>query len=192
MAGNGNILPNGNGNTNGNGKAGRLRKAALRWRTSHLVTGMIVGVWLAAMAVTGVLVNHQTDWSLDEVEVSNSYLPGHYTTEFTPDSNRLNVVLTDLHSGRFFGAAGKYISDAVGLLVLISIFSGFQAYRLRKKSAALCLEACDLACAELEREKPRDIAIADPQPSVMQPEQSGAIEAAIENKEPEGETASIS
>lgn len=148
-----------NGKINGgNGKADRLRKAALRWRTSHLVTGFVVGLWLVFMAISGVLVNHQTDWGLDEIEISNNYLPAGYADEFHPVSTRMNIIITDLHSGAFFGTAGRYIGDLAALLVLISVFSGFQAYRLRKKAAALCLEACDIGCLEIDRSKQETVA----------------------------------
>jgi hypothetical protein len=171
-----------NGKINGsNGKADRLRRAALRWRTSHLVTGFVVGLWLVFMAFSGVLVNHQTDWGLDEVEVSNRYLPAGYADEFHPESTRFNVILSDLHSGAFFGTAGRYISDLVALLVLISVFSGFQAYRLRKKSVALCLEACDIGCLEVERAKQE--AVGAPLPAklpVVTPELASEREEPVE------------
>lgn len=172
-----------NGKINGgNGKADRLRKAALRWRTAHLVTGLAVGLWLVFMAMSGVLLNHQTDWGLDEIEISNNYLPAGYTDEFHPESTRMNVVFSDLHSGAFFGTAGRYISDLVALLVLISVFSGFQAYRLRKKAVALCLEACDIGCLEAERTKQGTIAAPQPaQLPVVPPElASGKEESVVE------------
>ena len=135
-----------------NGEANRLRKAAARWRNLHLVTAFVVAAWLLLLTATGVVVNHQTDWGLDEIEVRNAYLPGHYTTEFSPDSTRLNVVITDLHSGRLFWEQGKLITDAIGLLVFLSVFSGFYAFRLRKKVVRLCREICDLNCSESEKE----------------------------------------
>ena len=135
-----------------NGEANRLRKAAARWRNLHLVSAFVVAAWLLMMTATGVVVNHQTDWGLDEVEVRNTFLPGHYTTEFSPDSTRLNVVVTDLHSGRLFWEQGKLITDAIGLLVFLSVFSGFYAFRLRKKVVRLCREICDLNCSESVKE----------------------------------------
>ena len=131
-----------------NGEANRLRIAAARWRNLHLVTAFVVAAWLLMMTATGVVVNHQIDWGLDEIEIRNAYLPGHYTTEFSPDSTRLNVVITDLHSGRFFWEQGKLITDTIGLLVFLSVFSGFYAFRLRKKVVRLCREICDLNCVD--------------------------------------------
>ncbi|MFQ5694853.1 MAG: hypothetical protein ACE5HB_02595 [Terriglobia bacterium] len=134
-----------------NGKALRLKAAARRWRNIHLVTGLVVGVWLLLMTLTGVLVNHQVDWGLDEIEISNAYLPDHYTDEFHPDSTRLNVVLTDLHSGRFFGPGGRYLSDVIGLLVLISVGSGFYSYLLMRRANRLGMQSNGLAVVMTRR-----------------------------------------
>lgn len=107
-----------------------------RWRTVHLVTGFTVALWLLVMTVTGVLINHQEGLGLTEIEVPNAYLPAHYTDEFHPDTTRLNVVLADLHSGRFFGSKGRLLSDVIGLLVLISITSGVYSFRLRRRNGS--------------------------------------------------------
>lgn len=123
--------------TNGNGIQGKKTRAAFqRWQGVHLATGVVVALWLVMMSLTGVAVNHQEDWALTEVEISNRYLPSHYTDEFHPETNRLNVVLTDLHSGRFFGAHGKLVSDAIALLVLISVGSGLYSYLLRRRAGS--------------------------------------------------------
>ena len=134
-----------------NGIATRLRNRANFWRTAHLTTGLLFTLWLVAMALTGVLINHQADWNLDEVAVSNSYLPGQYTTEFSPKSTRLHVIVADLHSGNFFWGLGTYLTDLAALLVLLSVASGAYAHYLRRKVIKLCLETCDLACKEIER-----------------------------------------
>ena len=126
----------------------RLRTASRRWRNVHIWTGVAVGVWFLVMAVTGVLVNHQTEWGLDEIQVSNRYLPAHYTDEFHPESTSLNVVLTDLHSGRFFGERGRYLSDLIGLLVLISVASGYYSHRLRRRANALGIYINGVVAAE--------------------------------------------
>lgn len=133
--------------TGGNERALRLKAAARRWRALHVGTGLVVGVWFVLMAVTGVLVNHQIDWGLDQVEISNHYLPDHYTDEFHPASTRLNVVLTDLHSGRFFGSWGKYISDVIALLVVISVVSGVYSFFLMRRANRLGAQANGLLVA---------------------------------------------
>lgn len=125
---------NGNGDSNGNGQATRLRESSRCWRNLHIWTGLIAGLWFIFMAITGVLVNHQVSLGLDEIQVSNRHLPAAYTDEFHPESTQLNVVLTDLHSGRFFGEHGRLIGDFVALLVIISVVSGFYAHRLRRRA----------------------------------------------------------
>jgi len=122
--------------TDNSERSRRLNARVRRWRTLHLVTGFVIGLWLLAMAATGVLINHQEEWGLLEIEVSNDRLPDHYTTEFRPEATPLNVVLADLHSGRFFGEQGRLIADLVGLLVLVSVASGTYAYWLRWRLTA--------------------------------------------------------
>ncbi len=107
--------------------------AVRRWSRVHAVTGVMVGVWLLLMAVTGIAINHQEGLGLVNVHISNAWLPGHYTDEFHPDSTALHVVVADLHSGRFFGPYGRYVSDLVGVLLIVSVVSGFRARRLRRQ-----------------------------------------------------------
>ncbi|MCP5118936.1 MAG: PepSY domain-containing protein, partial [bacterium] len=99
----------------------------------HYLTGLIAAAWLMLMAATGVLINHQEEWGLIDVEVSNVWLPGHYTDEYRPEASPLNVVLADLHSGRFFGAQGKWIGDLAGVMLAISILTGAYCYWLRRR-----------------------------------------------------------
>jgi uncharacterized iron-regulated membrane protein len=102
-------------------------------RRAHLLSGLVAGVWLVVMAVTGVVINHQEALGLHNIEVSNQLLPGHYADEFHPESNPLGVVVSDLHSGRFFGPQGKLLGDAAALLLIISVLSG-GLYYLRRRS----------------------------------------------------------
>ena len=107
--------------------------AVRRWSRIHVVTGVIVGVWLLLMALTGIAINHQEGLGLMDVEVPNAWLPAHYTDEFHPESTGLHVVIADLHSGRFVGSWGRYISDLIGLLLIVSVLTGFHAHRLRRR-----------------------------------------------------------
>ena len=117
---------------NSSTSATKRRSANYRWwRAFHLITGFLVALWLLAMSATGVLINHQEGLGLTEMDVSNRHLPAHYTDEFHPETTRLSVVLADLHSGRFFGATGKLISDAVALMVFLSIGTGVYSFFLR-------------------------------------------------------------
>ena len=101
-------------------------------RRIHLLSGLVAGLWLLMMAVTGVVINHQEALGLHSIEVSNRLLPGHYADEFHPESNPLGVVISDLHSGRFFGSQGKLLGDAAALLLIISVLSGGLCYFRRR------------------------------------------------------------
>ena len=131
------------------------------WRAVHLLTGFLVGLWLLAMAATGVLINHQESFGLTEIDVSNRHLPAHYTDEFHPETTRLNVVLADLHSGRFFGARGNLISDAIALMIFISLASGTYSFFLRRSASST--QPAENGYAAEERKKPRE-RLGDPIP----------------------------
>ncbi|MFQ5695235.1 MAG: PepSY-associated TM helix domain-containing protein [Terriglobia bacterium] len=162
---------NGNGGRK-NRKALRAQKAARRWRFLHLVTGLAVGLWLLLMAATGILINHQTAWGLDEIEISNQYLPGHYTDEFHPTVTRLHVVLADLHSGRFFGERGRYIGDFAALLVFVSVVSGVAAYLYRRRANRLGVQVNGVAAplAKQHQEPPQEVDTAAGAPQQREPE----------------------
>ena len=128
------------------------------WRAVHLITGFLVALWLLAMSATGVLINHQESLGLTEMDVSNRHLPAHYTEEFHPRTTRLNVVLTDLHSGRFFGARGKLISDAVALMVVLSIGTGVYSFFLRRSASSA--QQVEAGYAAEERRKPEERLVA--------------------------------
>ena len=100
---------------------------------AHLATGLIGGLWLLSMAVTGVLINHQEELGLIDIAIPNSYLPSHYTDEFRPESNPLHVVLTDLHSGRFLGPWGSLTGDLIAAVLVIAVITGARSYWLRRR-----------------------------------------------------------
>ena len=138
---------------NSSASATKRRSANYRWwRAVHLITGFLVALWLLAMSATGVLINHQESLGLTEMDVSNRHLPAHYSDEFHPQTTRLNVILADLHSGRFFGARGNLISDAVALMVFLSIGTGVYSFFLRRSASAT--QAVENGYAAEERRKP--------------------------------------
>lgn len=99
----------------------------------HVATALIAALWLLLIAVTGVLINHQDSLGLTEMEISDRYLPSYYRADVRTGATRLNIIITDLHSGRIFGSSGHLIGDVVALLIVVSIFSGFVSYRSKKK-----------------------------------------------------------
>ena len=147
---------------NSSASATKRRSANYRWwRAVHLITGFLVALWLLAMSATGVLINHQESLGLTEIDVSNRRLPTHYSDEFHPQTTRLNVILADLHSGRFFGARGNLISDAVALMVFLSIGTGVYSFFLRRSASAT--QPVENGYAAEERRKPEE-RLVDPIP----------------------------
>lgn len=97
-------------------------------RKLHTVIGLIGALWLIFMSVTGVLINHQESLGLADKEISDRFLPDSYRADVRTGSTPLNVVITDLHSGRFFGKYGYLISDVIALLLIFSVLSGVYMY----------------------------------------------------------------
>lgn len=120
----------------GNG-APRTRAATIRrWRRLHEWTGLIGAAWLAVTALSGVALNHAESWGLLDTSIPNAWLPSHYTDEFHPESTMLNVVLADIHAGRFLGRYGNLLADLAGAALLVSLVSGCYSYYLARGSSA--------------------------------------------------------
>jgi hypothetical protein len=102
----------------------------------HVVTGLAAAVWFLLMAVSGVLINHQESLGLLDAEVSDRYLPGYYRADARTGTTRLNILITDLHSGRIFGSRGPWMSDIVALLLVVSLLTGFLSHQLKKRLQA--------------------------------------------------------
>ena len=99
----------------------------------HVVMGLAAAVWFLLMAVSGVLINHQESLGLLDAEVSDRYLPDDYRADARTGTTRLNILITDLHSGRIFGSWGTWMSDIVALLLVVSLLTGFVSHRLKKR-----------------------------------------------------------
>ena len=74
----------------------------------HVVTGLAAAVWFLLMALSGVLMNHQESLGLLDAEISDRYLPDYYRADARTGATRLNILLTDLHSGRILGSRGTW------------------------------------------------------------------------------------
>lgn len=114
-----------------------LLKRARQWKRVHLVTGLIGSFWLLIMSLTGIALNHLESVRASEILVPYNYLPDHYVSELRPEGVPLSVVLVDLHSGRFFGEHGPYVSDFFGAMLVMSIATGLRAYWIGKKARNL-------------------------------------------------------
>ena len=88
------------------------------------------------MALSGVLINHQESLGLLDVEISARYLPDYYRADARTGTTRLNILITDLHSGRIFGSQGAWVSDVIALLLVISLTSGVASHRIKKRVLA--------------------------------------------------------
>lgn len=99
----------------------------------HVLTGLIAALWLLLVAITGVLINHQESLGLLDMELSDRYLPAYYRSDLRTGSVRLNILITDLHSGRILGAKGHWVGDGIALLLVISLTSGAFSYWARRR-----------------------------------------------------------
>lgn len=111
-----------------------------RWRDRlyrvHVVTGLVAAVWFLLMALTGILINHQEPLGLLDAEISDRYLPGYYRSDARTGTTRLNIIITDLHSGRILGSQGAWMSDLVAVLLIVSLLSGFVSNQTKKRLQA--------------------------------------------------------
>ncbi len=104
-----------------------------RFYRVHVYTGLIAAIWVLFIATTGVLINHQEYLGLFDIEISDRYLPDGYRPDFRTGTTRLNVIITDLHSGRILGDKGHWVSDGIALLLVISLFSGGLSYLIHQR-----------------------------------------------------------
>ena len=100
----------------------------------HVVTGLAAALWVLLLAVTGVMINHQESLGLLDTEISDNYLPDSYRADVRTGTTRLNIIVTDLHSGRIFGAYGTWVSDLIALFLFMSITSGAFSYWIKRRS----------------------------------------------------------
>jgi hypothetical protein len=125
----------------------------------HVVTGLAAAVWFLLMAVTGILINHQESLGLLDAEVSDRYLPGYYRSDARTGTTRLNIIITDLHSGRILGSQGAWMSDLVAALLIVSLLSGYVSNRMKKRlQAANSREISRASASPAQRERKWDAA----------------------------------
>ena len=92
-------------------------------RRLHITIGSIFGLYFLLLGATGVMINHADDWGLANRYVSHRYFPGSYRPQ-DGDATRMDIVITDLHSGRLFGRYGHWLPDLVTAFWVISILTG--------------------------------------------------------------------
>ena len=99
----------------------------------HMATGLVAALWVLLLAVTGVMINHQKSLGLLDAEISDNYLPDSYRADVRTGTTRLNIIVTDLHSGRIFGAHGTWVSDLIALFLFVSLTSGAFSYWIKRR-----------------------------------------------------------
>ena len=122
----------------------------------HVVTGLAAAVWFLLMALSGVLMNHQESLGLLDAEISDRYLPDYYRADARTGATRLNILLTDLHSGRILGSRGNLVSDLIALLLVVSLASGVGSHRIKKRVQTANLKEAVRAAAPPEGQAPLD------------------------------------
>lgn len=101
----------------------------------HVWTGLLAALWLLLVAVTGVLINHQEALGLSDIQISDQYLLDYYRPDYRTGTTPLAVLITDLHSGRIFGAQGHWVGDGIALLLILSLVTGTVSYWAKKRLA---------------------------------------------------------
>lgn len=89
----------------------------------HVTIGLVFALYFLMLAVTGILIHHASDWGLTEKYVSRRYLPSSYRS-LDGEETRLDIVITDLHSGHLFGIIGRWLPDVVAGFWGVSILTG--------------------------------------------------------------------
>lgn len=102
----------------------KFRRRFFRWkRRLHISIGLIFAFYFLLLAITGVMINHSNDWGFEERSVSRRYLPSAYRPQ-DGDVTRLDIFITDLHSGRLFGPWGHWLPDVVTVFWVVAVLSG--------------------------------------------------------------------
>jgi len=112
-------------------------------RRVHAILGIVSGLNLAILLITGLLIQHREILGLEGHTVRRSLLPASYRPDDGADGVRADIVVVDLHSGRIFGKAGLLILDIATiawtclLLSGISMFASKQFRRTRSRNRRL-------------------------------------------------------
>ena len=108
-----------------NGRRNGKSRAAVVLRRLHFWTGAILTLNFLLLAATGTLIQHREFFGLEERTVSRKWLPAGYRTQDPDTEIRADIVVTDLHSGRMFGAAGRLAVDLAAAGFVLMIATGF-------------------------------------------------------------------
>ncbi len=126
-------------------------------RGIHVWLGLVVALYLALIAVSGVALNHRHALRLDDRYVSRTWVPPTYRPEEA--RVRADVALNDLRSGLLFGRTGTPTVDIAAVFCLALLASGFTILALGRSgscerkltSNAPAKEAQGLLCSSPRR-----------------------------------------
>ena len=107
----------------------------------HLWLGLSAGLYFLFLALTGIALNHRTDWKLEEKTVSHRFLPADYRPQDEGAQTRLDIVIADLHSGLLFGRYGPAVNDIIALVLVTSTLTGFALARRRARKQGVFFQA---------------------------------------------------
>jgi hypothetical protein len=98
-------------------------------RRAHSIMGLILCCNLLLIVLTGLMVQHRDLLGLEDHYVSRRLLPSEYRS--TDGSEvRMDIVVTDLHSGRMFGPWGAVAVDVIAVAALLLALSGVVTYAI--------------------------------------------------------------
>ncbi len=107
----------------------------------HYTVGLFASLFLAILAITGILINHSRSLGLDEVDMSFPSLLSWYGMEMSAAELAqidqplitLERIIIDLHSGTIAGVSGPIVMDIAALSLLALIGTGIYNYiKIRK------------------------------------------------------------
>lgn len=100
-----------------------------RLRRGHSITGLILCCNLLLIVLTGLMVQHRDLLKLEDHYVSRRVLPSAYRPADGVEV-RMDIVVTDLHSGRIFGRWGTVAVDLIAGAALLLALSGVVTYAI--------------------------------------------------------------
>lgn len=103
----------------------KRRKNGTKLQHFHFWLGVVAGLYFLILALTGVALNHRTGLGMEDRFIAHRYLPSSYRPLDEGGQTRMDIVLTDLHSGLLFGRYGPWINDGIALVLVASTLSGF-------------------------------------------------------------------
>lgn len=111
----------------------------------HFKIGVIIGLFLIIMSITGLALNNADFLNLDNKFISNEFIYSIYGFKVSKaeidqehmEGFSLYKIILDIHNGRILKGYGKYFADIVGILTIIIVVTGYARYIRRIKNTKL-------------------------------------------------------